>query len=163
MLSIKAKYDLAPKLSTITWKSRCIKYCRRTVKVKRTNSTIGLNKIRIKFEFYKVRIWNKNEFNIPNLNGTVSMINQTSGSINKSKECHKKQRDSYRKFNIKISSIKQLDFLETARPVLSSMWSQQRLLSFRALTRYHITSQNLHHMQQSDSSAVRQRLSTLMT
>ena len=51
---------LGPKLSTITWRPRCIKYCRRTVKVK-TNSLYhrpkrSSNKIRIlqtKFEFGK--------------------------------------------------------------------------------------------------------------
>jgi len=57
---IKVKYNLAPKLSTITWKPCCIKYCRRMVKVK-TNSLYhrpkrSSNKIWIlqtKFEFGK--------------------------------------------------------------------------------------------------------------
>jgi len=60
MQSIKVKCDLAPILSTITWKPCCIKYCRHTVRIK-TNSLYhrpkqSSNEIRIlqmKFEFKK--------------------------------------------------------------------------------------------------------------
>ena len=67
MQSIKVKCNLAPKFSTITWKPCHIKYCRHIVKSKQTHSTIDLNKVRIKFEFYKqsLNLEKKNKFVIP--------------------------------------------------------------------------------------------------